>query len=162
MAKTKDTIVSALTGALEHGDGDWNDLLELMERAKADIEEAKAAEEKAAAAKREAEEREYVRRGEAIAEMATRVLENKATEADIAMVMNAYLAGKSIKIQVSADDVKDAMNSADNLSKHLEILLDGFQDLLGAFVSKEKPKCEKKCTKQSADDILRAFLDDLK
>lgn len=162
MAKTKDTIVSALTGALEHGDGDWNDLLELMERAKADIEEAKAAEEKAAAAKREAEEREYVRRGEAIAEMATRVLENKATEADIAMVMNSYLTGKNIKVQVSVNDVKDAMDSADNLSKHLETLLDGFQDLLGAFAPKEKPKCEQKCAKQSADDILRAFLDDLK
>lgn len=146
-AKTLEDIVKALTGALEQGEGDLDDLDSLLTKVKADIVAAKKAEEEA----KKEEEAALIKRGEAIAAMATRVLENKVTDDDVAMVMEAYLKGKGFKnLKISGAEVAEAMTAALDMQKHL----DEFVHALGDFFS--NPKKEEKS--QTADDILRDFL----
>ena len=164
MAKTQKEIINALLGALEKGEGDLSSLDALMDRVKKDIAEAKAEEEKA--------RKEERVRGEKIADMATRVLNDKATEADVALVMESYMRNLGMKdAKVSAKDIQDAKAAADKATGTLDIILDALNDL---FTLDDKPKTKTvtkgtndvinalKDTSQSADDIINAFLKTLR
>ena len=147
MAKSKQEIIKSLVSALENGKGDLADLDLLMDKAKEDI----AAAQKAEAEERARKEKETIKRGEEIAEMATRVLEDKATEADVAMVMESYMHSIGLKnAQVSPDEVRNAKEAAEKASSALGTLLDLFTDLGDIKVHKVE--------KKSADDVLRDFL----
>ena len=153
MAKTQKEIMNALLGALEKGEGDLSSLDALMDRVKKDIAEAKAEEKKA-------REEEHAR-GEKIAEMATRVLNDKATEADVALVMESYMHNLGIKdAKISAKDVQDAKAAADKATGTLDIILNALDDLF-TLDDKPKPKAAKTTTK-SADDVLNEFLKTLR
>lgn len=153
MAKTQKEIMNALLGALEKGEGSLSDLEALIDRVKKDIAEAKA-EEKARKAKEEAETKA---RGEKIAEMATRVLNDKATEADVAMVMESYMHSIGLKdAKISAKDVQSAKEAADRATSALDVILDALND---AFDTDPKPKAH---STKSADDVLNEFLKTLR
>ena len=145
--------MNALLGALEKGEGDLADLEALMDRVKKDIVEAKAEE----AARKEKEAAELKARGEKIAEMATRVLNDKATEADVALVMESYMHNLGMKdAKISAKDVQTAKEAADRTIGSLDIVLNALGDL---FAIDEKPKARSaKDTAKSADDVLNEFL----
>ena len=157
MAKTQKEIMNALLGALEKGDGDLSSLDALMDRVEKDIAEAKAEEK----ARKEKEEAELNARGKKIADMATRVLNDEATEADVALVMESYMHNLGMKdAKVSAKDVQEAKEAADKATGALDIVLNALDDL---FTLDEKPKAKaaKQSTK-SADDVLNEFLKTLR
>ena len=149
MAKTQKEIMNALLGALEKGEGSLSDLEALMDRVKKDIAEAKAEE----AARKEKESAELKARGEKIAEMATRVLNDKATEADVALVMESYMHNLGMKdAKISAKDVQDAKAAADRATGAFDVVLNALNDVFGM-----DPKPKAQATK-SADDVLNEFL----
>lgn len=149
MAKTQKEIMNALLGALEKGEGSLSDLEALMDRVKKDIAEAKAEE----AARKEKEAAELKARGEKIAEMATRVLNDKATEADVALVMESYMHNLGMKdAKISAKDVQDAKAAADRATGAFDVVLNALNDVFGM-----DPKPKAQATK-SADDVLNEFL----
>ena len=150
MAKTKQEIIERLIASLENGNGDLADLDELMDKAKEDIAAAKQAE----ADEKARKEVEFTKRGEKIAEMATRVLNDKATEADVAMVMESYMHSIGLKdAKVSPDEVRSAKEAAEKASSALGTLIDLIGDL-GDVKDIKVHKVEKK----NADDVLRDFL----
>jgi len=150
MAKSKQEIIERLIASLEKGDGDLADLDLLMDKAKEDI----AAAQKAEAEERARKEKAAIKRGEEIAEMATRVLQDKATEADVAMVMESYMHSIGLKdAKVSPDEVREAKEAAEKASSALGTLIDLIGDL-GEVKDIKVHKVEKK----SADDVLRDFL----
>jgi len=149
MAKTQKEIMNALLGALEKGDGDLSDLDALMDKVKKDIAEAKAEE----AARKEKEEAELKARGEKIAEMATRVLNDKATDEDVALVMESYMHNLGMKdAKVSAKEVQAAKEAANRATNALDVVLDALNDVFGMD---PKPKAQ---PTKSADDVLNEFL----
>lgn len=149
MAKTQKEIMNALLGALEKGEGSLSDLEALMDRVKKDIAEAKAEE----AARKEKEAAELKARGEKIAEMATRVLNDKATEADVALVIESYMHNLGMKdAKISAKDVQDAKAAADRATGAFDVVLNALNDVFGM-----DPKPKAQATK-SADDVLNEFL----
>jgi len=153
MAKTQKEITHALLTALERGEGDLSDLDSLLDKVKKDIAAAKAEE----AARKEKEEAELKARGEKIAEMATRVLNDKATEADVALVMESYMHNLGMKdAKVSAEDVQSAKEAADRATGALDVVLDALNDVFGM-----DPKPKAQATK-SADDVLNEFLKTLR
>lgn len=153
MAKTQKEIMNALLGALEKGEGSLSDLEALMDRVKKDIAEAKAEEK----ARKEKEEADLKARGEKIAEMATRVLNDKATEADVAMVMESYMHNLGLKdAKISAKDVQNAKEAADRASSALDVMLDALSDVFG---TDPKPKAH---STKNADDVLNEFLKTLR
>ena len=147
MAKSKQEIIERLIASLEKGDGDLADLDLLMDKAKEDIAAAKKAEVEERARK----DKEKIKRGEEIVEMATRVLEDKATEADVALVMESYMHSIGLKdAKVSPDEVREAKEAAEKASSALGTLI----DLIGDMSDIKVHKMEKK----NADDVLRDFL----
>ncbi len=153
MAKTQKEIMNALLDALKLGEGDLSDLDSLMDKVKKDIAEAKAEE----AARKEKEAAELKARGEKIAEMATRVLNDKATEADVAMVMESYMHNLGLKdAKISAKDVQSAKEAADRASSALDVVLDALNDVFG---TDPKPKAQ---STKNADDVLNEFLKTLR
>ena len=153
MAKTQKEIMNALLGALEKGEGSLSDLEALMDRVKKDIAEAKAEEK----ARKEKEAAEIKARGEKIAEMATRVLNDKATEADVALVMESYMHNLGIKdAKISAKDVQNAKEAADRATSALDVVLDALSDVFGT--NRTDPKQSTK----NADDVLNEFLKTLR
>ena len=150
MAKSKQEIIERLIASLKNGEGDLADLDRLMDNAKQDIADAKKAE----AEERARKQKEEAVRGEEIAEMATRVLNDKATEADVAMVMESYMHSIGLKdAKVSPDEVRSAKEAAEKASSALGTLIDLIGDL-GDVKDIKVHKVEKK----SADDVLRDFL----
>ena len=150
MAKSKQEIIERLIASLENGKGDLADLDLLMDKAKEDIAAAKKAE----AEERARKEKEQIKRGEEIAEMATRVLQDKATEADVAMVMESYMHSIGLKdAKVSPDEVRNAKEAAEKASSALGTLI----DLIGDLGDIKDIKVHK-VNKKSADDVLRDFL----
>jgi len=150
MAKTKQEIIERLIASLENGKGDLADLDLLMDKAKEDIAAAKKAE----AEERARKDKEMIKRGEEIAEMATRVLQDKATEADVAMVMESYMHSIGLKdAKVSPDEVRSAKEAAEKASSALGTLI----DLIGDLGDVKDIKVHK-VDKKSADDVLRDFL----
>lgn len=154
MARTQKEIVDRLMAALEGGNGGWDDLNELMDRVKRDIAESKQAE----AEERKRKDAELVKRGEEIAEMATRVLQDKATEADVALVMESYMHNIGCKdAKVTAAEVREAKETAEKAAE----AMDGLLSTLGEWANalnigiKKEPK---DASNKSADDVLRDFL----
>ena len=157
MAKTKQEIIERLIASLEHGDGDLDELDKLMDKAKQDIDLAKQAE----AEEKKRKEQETVKRGEAIAEMATRVLNDKATEADVAMVMESYMHNLGMKdAKVSADEVREAKETAEKAANTMGDLLNALGGLAKVFDPdfNKEPRTITKKPSRSADDVLREFL----
>jgi len=145
MAKTKQEIMHALLTALEKGEGDLSDLDSLLDRVKKDIAAAKEEEAR--------KEKDMKARGEKIAEMATRVLNDKATDADVALVMESYMHNLGMKeAKISEKDVKTARAAADRTIDSLDVVLNALGDL---FAIDEKPKAQ---ATKSADDVLNEFL----
>ena len=153
MAKTKQEIMHALLTALEKGEGDLSDLETLLDRVKKDIAEAKAEEAR--------KEKDLEVRGKKIADMATRVLNDEATEADVALVMESYMHNLGMKeAKISAKDVQTAKEAADRTIGSLDIVLNALGDL---FSTDEEPKARSaKDTSKSADDVLNEFLKTLR
>lgn len=150
MAKTKQEIIERLIASLKNGEGDLADLDLLMDKAKEDIAAAKKAE----AEERARKEKEQIQRGEKVAEMATRVLNDKATEADVAMVMESYMHSLGMQdAKVSPDEVRSAKEAAEKASSALGTLI----DLIGDLGDVKDIKVHK-VDKKSADDVLREFL----
>lgn len=159
MAKSKDTIITSLLAALRDGNGDFDELNELLDHVKADIADAKKEQEEQEKAKREAERQAYLKRGEQIAEIATRVLENKTTEEDLAVVFESYLKAQGIEGKVTAQDITEAMTSANEIAEALGGFFQGLEELFGP---KQPQKPMKAPQKASADEILRDFLRNMK
>ena len=153
MAKTQKEIMNALLGALEKGEGDLADLETLMDRVKKDIAEAKAEEK----ARKEKEAADLKARGDKIAAMATRVLNDQATEADVALVMESYMHNLGMKdAKISAKDVQSAKEAADRASSALDVVLEALHDVFG---TDPKPKAQ---STKNADDVLNEFLKTLR
>lgn len=161
----QNTILTGLKHALDKGSGSLDDLNELLKRAQADIEQAKKEQ---AEAERKAKEAETLKRGQIIAEMATRVLEGAPTAEDVAMVLGAYLKHEGIDTEVTAESVVESVKNSRELSNSLEELGDAivelFETFAGAINSKENKNAEKKPVKshkEDADAALDSFLHDL-
>ena len=153
MAKTQKEIMNALLGALEKGEGSLSDLEALMDRVKKDIAEAKAEEK----ARKEKEAADLKARGDKIAAMATRVLNDQATEADVALVMESYMHNLGMKdAKISAKDVQNAKEAADRASSAFDVVLDALSDVFGMD---PKPKAQ---STKNADDVLNEFLKTLR
>ena len=167
MAKTQNDIVKNLITALQNGKGNLDDLDVLMDSVKQDIIDAKEAEAEAKAAKEKADA-DLMKRGEEIAAMATRVLEEKTTAADLAMVFQSFMRAKGYKdVVISTEEIEESMNAAEEMTKHISSFVDALGDLFGFLPDKEPAKQvhEKVAapTKQrTADDILNDFLRTLK
>ena len=157
MARTKQDIIDCLLKALEQGNGDLDELDRLMDHAKEDIAKAKEIE-KAEQARKEAEQR---KRGEAIAEMATRVLNDQATGADLALVMESYMHARGMKdAKVTEADVMNATLTAEKTANMFDDLLKAFNALGSALES--KPTTAKVPNKRTSDDIIKEFLNTLR
>ena len=154
------TIIEGLQKALVNGSGNLDDLDNLLKRAQADIVKAKE-EAKNAEAKR----------GQEIAELANRLLENKTTDSDAALVLNAWLHAKGYKgAPFSAADLEamffDSENAAidkqkysnEQLKKAFDDLMTDINDFVESWGSKSKDKNEKKPADDSADDVINRFL----
>jgi len=161
----QNTILTGLKHALDKGSGSLDDLNELLKRAQADVEQAKKEQ---AEAERKAKEAETLKRGQVIAEMATRVLDGEPTAEDVAMVLGTYLKHEGIDVEVTAESVIESGKNSKELDAHLEELGDAIAELFNTFAgvvrdNSNKP-CEKKVTKsykEDADAALDSFLRDL-
>lgn len=161
----QNTILTGLKHALDKGSGSLDDLNELLKRAQADIEQAKKEQ---AEAERKAKEAETLKRGQIIAEMATRVLEGAPTAEDVAMVLGTYLKHEGIDAEITAESVVESVKNSRELSNSLEELGDAivelFETFAGAVKSKENENVKKtpaKSYKEDADAALDSFLHDL-
>ena len=153
MAKTQKEIMNALLGALEKGEGSLSDLEALMDRVKKDIAEAKAEEK----TRKEKEAADLKARGDKIAAMATRVLNDQATEADVALVMESYMHNLGLKdAKITAKDVQNAKEAADRASSAFDVVLEALHDVFG---TDPKPKAQ---STKNADDVLNEFLKTLR
>lgn len=170
MAKTQNDIVKSLIIALQNGNGNLDDLDTLMNNVKRDILAAKEAEIQAAKEKAAAEQ---VKQGEKIAAMATRVLEEKTTAEDLAMVFQSFMRANGYKdATMSAEEIEEGMGMAKEITKHFRSFVDVLGDLFD-FTS-DDVKVEAKAKKpvsvttaaakkeRTADDILNEFLRTLK
>ena len=161
MAKTQNDIITSLITALQNGEGGLDDLENLLDRVKSDVADAKKAEAEAAEKAKAQKEAEFAKRGQEIANMATRVLEDKATSADVAMVFEAFLKAQGHKdVKVSAKDIEESMNAADEMAKHIEDVFSTIGDIFGIKpeVNKETVVKAKPAQKVDADEVLRKFL----
>ncbi|MBQ2230782.1 MAG: hypothetical protein II425_03095 [Oscillospiraceae bacterium] len=157
MARTKQDIIDCLLKALEQGNGDLDELDRLMDHAKEDIAKAKEIE-KAEQARKEAEQR---KRGEKIAEMATRVLNDQTTDADLALVMESYMHARGMKdAKVTEADVVNAAQAAEKATSMFDDLLKAF-DTLGAALE-SKPATTKVAKNKTSDDVIKEFLNTLR
>lgn len=161
----QNTIKDALKRALEQGTGSLDDLNALMDRVKADIEKAKQEEAEAAARKAEAEkaqkEAEFKKRGDEIAMMATRVLDGETTAADVAMVINAYLAAHGMDAEVTAEGIEEGFKHSQELNSALDELAESFKELIDTFDifdNKQKVQKENINKKETPDDVIARFL----
>lgn len=161
----QNTILTGLKHALEKGNGSLDDLNDLLKRAQEDIAQVKKEQ---AEAERKAKEAETLKRGQVIAEMATRVLEGAPTAEDVAMVLGTYLKHEGIDVEVTAESVVESVKNSKELDAHLEELGDAIAELFNTFAGavrdNSNKSCEKKCTKshkEDADVALDSFLHDL-
>jgi poly-gamma-glutamate capsule biosynthesis protein CapA/YwtB (metallophosphatase superfamily) len=159
----QNTIIDALQKALSKGSGSLDDLDSLLSSAKADIAAAKEEEkkQKEAAAKK---------RGEDIAALANRLLEDEITDDDCAYVMNAWLRTHGIKrAAFTGKDLKDIMTASQNsavesfINEDLSKLLDECANSIHNWLQDLDKETNKKPAPQpkkdpSADDVINDFL----
>jgi len=159
---TQNTIIEALQRALTQGSGSLDDLEALMDKAKADIAKAKQEEKEAKEAARKAAEADKLKRGEKIAELATRLLDEEPTEEDVAYVLQVYFKSKGIEAEVTAESIRDGMDVKAELDKNLDELCDALGELFEALVPDKSKKSAAKPTAKSkaktADDVINDFL----
>lgn len=95
-------IIEALQKALANGTGSLDDLDQLLSKARADIEQAKKDE--AAAAEKAKREK-----GDKVAELATRILNDNMTAEDMAFVMNTWFVQNGLRDMWTAENINDLM-----------------------------------------------------
>ena len=158
----QNTIIEALQKALDKGSGNLDDLENLLKRAQQDIQKAKD-EEKArqeAAAKK---------RGEEIAALANRLLNDKITDDDAAAVLNTWLRGRGVQGKgLTGKDLAEIFDNADEkINKVNEDLAAAWKDLensVKAFCDGLNVDKNKKCNckkdpdpNKVIDDFLKSF-----
>lgn len=148
---TQDKIIDGLLKALQNGKGDLNELEELLDRAKTDIAEAKEAE-------RKTQEEARNKRGQDIAEMATRYLNDQLTAADAANVLNSFFGSRGVKVKFTPNDLEQMAKpiDADAISNELNKAIDSFISLFTD--TNGKSKRSKPAATRSADDVIADFL----
>lgn len=152
---TQDKIIDGLLKALQNGKGDLDELDKLLDRAKTDIAAAKEAE-------RKAQEEAMAKRGQNIAEMATRYLNDELTAEDTANVMNSFFGSRGVKVKFTPDELEQMAKPVDAkvLNAELDKAIDDFISLfadLGNKSKKSKPAA-KPAPDRSADDVIADFL----
>ena len=164
------TIMDALQKALAKGSGSLDDLDNLLKRAQADIAQAKREE-------KEAKEKAETARGAQIADIATRLVQNKITDEDCAFVLNAWMKQHGYTGEdLTGKDLNDIFINTEAASKKVQKDLDtaineladslvDWAKALGIDVEKAtvdtKPaaKPAPKSTKDiDADDVIDDFL----
>ena len=152
------TIIKALKRALDNGEGDLDDLENLLNRAHADIATVRAEEQKRKQQQEDA-------RVAAITDLANRLLDNKTTSADVALVYNGYLTAQGKKATMTADSIEAGCKFANDLAAILDqvgVTLDNiFNDTKEPTVKQSElavadNECEK--TSNDADEIIARFL----
>lgn len=148
---TQDKIIDGLLKALQNGKGDLDELEELLDRAKTDVAEAKETE-------RKAKEEARNKRGQDIAEMATRYLNDQLTAADVANVLNAFFGSRGVKVKFTPNDLEQMAKliDTDAISDELNKAIDDFISLFTGFT--DKSKRSKPAADRSADDVIADFL----
>ena len=152
---TQDKIIDGLLKALQNGKGDLDELDKLLDRAKTDIAEAKETE-------RKAQEELMAKRGQNIAEMATRYLNDELTAEDTANVMNSFFGSRGVKVKFTPDELEQMAKPVDTkvlneeLDKAIDDLISLFADI-GNKSKKSKPAA-KPTVDRSADDVIADFL----
>lgn len=159
---TQKTIIEALQKSLTQGSGSLDDLANLLKRAQADIEDAKREEAEAAA---KAEEK----RADNIAQIATRLLNNKLTAADMALIMNSFYGSRGLQEIWTADGIETLVTECDKKDKEVNDaaekvaneLVDLFKTLFDIDVEDVKVERKKPAAKSKSkdpDDVIDNFL----
>ena len=174
---TQDKIIEGLQKALAGGSGSLDDLDNLMNRVKQDIATAKREQEEAEKkAKADAEARKTAR-GTEIAHIATRLLNEELTDADMALVMNVFFKQHGLQTTWTEKNIHELMvdcgQKIDELNaktkQAVNELADLFESLFGVKIDTDEVKTKKegnttavKKPKESKDpdDVIRKFLSD--
>lgn len=152
------TILSALQNALEHGTGSLDDLSNLLARAQADIEKVKKEQEEAERVARENAEKAKLARGQQIAELATRLLEGKPSDEDVALVMQTYLNSKGIDAEITAQSIAESVQAQQELDKNINELFGGLKELFEALENHKEPERKPAVKPKTEDDTIDSFL----
>ena len=152
------TILSALQNALEHGTGSLDDLSNLLARAQADIEKVKKEQEEAERVARENAEKAKLARGQQIAELATRLLEGKPSDEDVALVMQTYLNSKGIDAEITAQSIAESVQAQQELDKNINELFGGLKELFEALENHKEPERKPAAKPKTDDDTIDSFL----
>lgn len=149
----QNTILTALQKALAGGSGTLDDLDALLDRAKADIVKAKEEAAAKAEADRKAKELDKAKRAQRIADLANRLLEDKLTDDDVAMVFESYLNSNGMDVKVTAESVREGVKNSAELDQAMKELTEAFEEL---FELKNAKKPAKKVV--DPDDAIGDFL----
>lgn len=149
----QNTILTALQKALAGGSGTLDDLDALLDRAKADIVKAKEEAAAKAEADRKAKELDKAKRAQRIADLANRLLEDKLTDDDVAMVFESYLKSNGMDVKVTAESVREGVKNSAELDQAMKELTEAFEEL---FELKNAKKPAKKSV--DPDDAIGDFL----
>lgn len=149
----QNTILTALQKALAGGSGTLDDLDALLDRAKADIVKAKEEAAAKAEADRKAKELDKAKRAQRIADLANRLLEDKLTDDDVAMVFESYLKSNGMDVKVTAESVREGVKNSAELDQAMKELTEAFEEL---FELKNTKKSAKKPV--DPDDAIGDFL----
>lgn len=125
----QNTILTALQKALAGGSGTLDDLDALLDRAKADIVKAKEEAAAKAEADRKAKELDKAKRAQRIADLANRLLEDKLTDDDVAMVFESYLKSNGMDVKVTAESVREGVKNSAELDQAMKELTEAFEEL---------------------------------
>ena len=180
---TQDKIIEGLQKALAGGSGSLDDLDNLMNRVKQDIATAKREQEEAEKKAKEEAEARKTARGTEIAHIATRLLNEELTDADMALVMNVFFKQHGLQTTWTEKNIHELMidcgEKIDELSaktkQAVNELADLFEDLFGIKIDTSKVKTEAKkegnkaeyktenkkpAASKDPDDVIRKFLKD--
>lgn len=136
----QNTILTALQKALAGGSGTLDDLDALLDRAKADIVKAKEEAAAKAEADRKAKELDKAKRAQRIADLANRLLEDKLTDDDVAMVFESYLKSNGMDVKVTAESVREGVKHSTELDQAINELTEAFEELFNLKNAKKAPK----------------------
>lgn len=149
----QNTILTALQKALAGGSGTLDDLDALLDRAKADIVKAKEEAAAKAEADRKAKELDKAKRAQRIADLANRLLEDKLTDEDVAMVFESYLKSNGLDVKVTAEAVREGVKNSNEMDKAMKELTEAFEELFNLKNAKKAPK-----KAADPDDAIGDFL----
>ena len=164
-------IIEALQEALTKGTGSLDDLDKLLVRAREDVVAAKKAEAEAA-------KKAEAKRGEDVAQIATRILNREMTNADMAFILNTYFGQHKLMqtwtpegIDQLMSDCSDKSDEAKQVEKKAQEVADSIiqmlHDVLGLDIDPKdievrevkKPATKKPdINKKDPDDVINDFL----